>query len=140
MNPTAAFSPASPSGIVATLTSAYDVHRSSFLRLEGTDAYAEMDPAFGYHGTKLRFGKLGEDKKETEIHPTLPDKDQFALELDHFSECITTNRQPRTPGEEGLQGQRIMEAIYNSAGTGKSVRIAQLTMPIRGPELPPMES
>ena len=136
-----------PSGMIATLTTAYDVHHSSFLRMEGTEAMAEMDPAFGYHGAKLRFSKLGEadsfglpgnstdpkERKEVEFHPELPDKDQFAIEMDHFSQCVMNNRQPRTPGEEGLQDQRIMDAIYKSAATGRAVRIPQPTGPTRGP-------
>lgn len=129
-----------PSGMVATLTSAYDVHRSAFLRLEGTDAFSEMDPAFGYHGSKLRFKRLGDGEKDTVIEPSLEDKDQFALEMDHFAECVMTDRQPRTPGEEGLQDQRIIEAVYKSAATGKSVRIAPPSGPTRGPELTPMNS
>ncbi|WP_419805497.1 Gfo/Idh/MocA family protein [Terriglobus sp.] len=136
-----------PSGMVATLTCAYDVHHSSFLRMEGTEAMAEMDPAFGYHGAKLRFSKLGEadcfgiagtsgdpkERKEVEFHPEMPDKDQFALEMDHFSQCVMNNRQPRTPGEEGLQDQRIMDAIYKSAATGHTVRIPPPNGPTRGP-------
>ena len=138
-----------PSGMVATLTTAYDVHHSSFLRMEGTEAMAEMDPAFGYHGARLRFSKLGDadsfglpgtsgtpqQRKDVTIEPDLPDKDQFALEMDHFSQCVLNNRQPRTPGEEGLQDQRVMDAIYKSAATGKAVRIPPPPGPTRGPML-----
>lgn len=136
-----------PSGMVATLVTAYDVHHSSFLRLEGTEGTAEMDPAFGYHGAKLRFQKLGDasgfglpgndgpqnQRKDVTFQPDLPDKDQFALEMDHFSECVLQNRQPRTPGEEGLQDQRIMEAIYRSAASGRTVRLTPPSSPTRGP-------
>ena len=136
-----------PSGMVATLTTGYDVHHSSFLRFEGTEAMAEMDPAFGYHGSKLRFSKLGEadsfglpgnggdpkQRKDVTFEPQLPDKDQFALEMDHFSQCVTNNTEPRTPGEEGLQDQRIIDAIYKAASTGRSVRIAPPAGPTRGP-------
>ena len=128
-----------PSGVVATCTTAYDVHRSTFLRLEGTDAWAEMDPAFGYHGSKLRFGRLGPDRKDEEVQPSLPDKDQFAIEMDHMADCVLQNRQPRTPGEEGLQDQRIIEAIYKSAATGRTVRLQPPPTPTRGPDLPPMQ-
>ena len=128
-----------PSGFVATCTTAYDVHRSTFLRLEGSEAWGEMSPAFGYHGSKLRFSRLDERQKEEVLEPQVPDKDQFATEMDHFAECVRTGREPRTPGEEGLQDQRVVEAIYKSAATGKAVRIAAPARPTRGPELPPME-
>ena len=42
-----------PSGYIATCTTSYDVHKSAFLRMEGTEAWAELSPAFGYHGNKL---------------------------------------------------------------------------------------
>ncbi len=128
-----------PSGMTATFTSSYDVHRSTFFRMEGVDAFGEMDPAFGYHGTKLRFSKL-EDGKEVEMQPSIEDKDQFALEMDHMALCVMNNQQPHTPGEEGLQDQRIIEAIYKSAATGRSVKVQPPSGPTRGPALPLMES
>ena len=53
------------------------------------------------------------------MHP----KNQFALEMDHFGECVQENITPYTPGEEGLQDHRLMAAIYESANTGKPVRL-----------------
>ena len=50
-------------------------------------------------------------------------KNQFALEMDHFSRCIQENLRPRTPGEEGLQDQVLMEAIYEAARTGAPVKV-----------------
>ena len=52
------------------------------------------------------------------------EKSQFARELDHFSTCIQQDKDPHTPGEEGLQDQRIMEALYRSAREGKPVKLA----------------
>ena len=128
-----------PSGFIATCTTAYDVHRSTFLRMEGSEAWGEMSPAFGYHGSKLKFARLDAMNKDETVEPSIPDKDQFALEMDHFAECVRTGKTPRTPGEEGLQDQRVIEAIYKSAATGKAVRLPQ-PAPTRGDELPPMEA
>lgn len=111
-----------PNGYVATCTTSYDVHKSQFFRLEGTDAWAELSPAFAYHGNKLRWSKL-EGEHEIECTPDIPEKDQFALEMDHFCECIVEGREPKTPGEEGLRDHRIMEAIYESARTGRVVKL-----------------
>ena len=127
-----------PSGMTATFTSGYDVHRSAFLRLEGTDGFAEMDPAFGYHGSKLRFTKLM-DGKDTELHPSIQEKDQFALEMDHMAVCVLQNQRPHTGGEEGLQDQKIIEAIYRSAREGRSVSIGAPTGSTRLGVLPPLE-
>ncbi len=124
-----------PSGLTAVFNSAYEAHKSQYLRVEGTDAWAELNPAFAYHGIKMRYSFYNQDLKQEIAHePQLEEKDQFAAEMDHFALCIQKNRRPHTPGEEGLQDQRITDAIYESARTGKAVRIAPLAGPTRGPE------
>jgi predicted dehydrogenase len=56
--------------------------------------------------------------------------------MDHFSECVLSNKQPFTPGEEGLQDHKIMEAIYQSARDGRPVKLASVSKKdaFRGPE------
>jgi len=51
-----------------------------------------------------------------------------------MSPCVISNATPHTPGEEGLQDQRIMEAIYESARTGGAVKVAMPKGVWRGPE------
>lgn len=63
----------------------------------------------------------------------LPQKNQFALEIDHFAECVLENKEPFSPGEEGLQDHRIMEKIYEAARTGKTVK---LSADIRNAKIP----
>ncbi len=121
-----------PSGYVASLNSGYGAHRTQFMRLEGDRQWAEMSPSFGYTGLKLRVNRV-EDGHNTLVEPSVEEKDQFALEMDHFSLCIQQNLQPHTPGEEGLQDQRITDAIYESARTGKTVRVPPPPGPTRGP-------
>ncbi len=41
----------------------------------------------------------------------------------YFSDCILKNREPEPSGEEGMQDVRIVEALYESAETGKAVGI-----------------
>lgn len=127
------FSMQFPSGYFTTCTTSYDVHKSQIYRIEGTEAWAELSPAYAYHGSQLKYSKL-EDGKDTASEPQIGDKDQFALEMDHFAECILTNRQPHTPGEEGLQDHRVMEAIYEAARTGRTVKVPQPPSTTRGPE------
>jgi predicted dehydrogenase len=43
--------------------------------------------------------------------------------MDHFAECVLNDREPLTPGEEGLKDLRIMMAIYEAARTGRTVRL-----------------
>ncbi len=109
-----------PSGLIASCSTSYDVHESQFLRIEGNQAWAELSPAFAYHSNKLRYSKL-QGGMETEIAPQIEEKNQFALEMDHFAKCILEKKEPHTPGEEGLRDHVIMEAIYQAAHSRKSV-------------------
>ena len=126
-----------PSGLIATCTTGYGVHRTQFLRVEGDKAWAELSPAFAYTGLKLKTNKT-EDGHNVLSEPSIEEKDQFALEMDHMALCVQKNLQPHTPGEEGLHDQRILDALYESARTGKAVKIAPPPAPTRGPD--PQES
>jgi predicted dehydrogenase len=121
-----------PSGYMATCTTSYAAHKSQMFRLNGAIAWAEMNPAYAYHGLKLKLTRLVEGKDQaSDIQ--IEEKNQFAAEVDHFAQCIKQNKEVHTPGEEGLQDHRIMDAIYESARTHRPVT---LTPPARtrGPE------
>jgi predicted dehydrogenase len=56
----------------------------------------------------------------------LPAVNQFAAELDDFALCIKNNKPSKVSGEEGLRDVKIMMAIYESARTGKPVKLANI--------------
>ena len=127
-----------PSGLIAMCNAAYNVHRSTMMRWECDEAFAEMSPAFGYRGSKLKYSTLtgtGKHRKDTLFELMLPEKNQFSLEMDHFATCIRNQETPHTPGEEGLADQRIIDAIYRAAASGDSVSLTPSSQ-TRGPELP----
>jgi predicted dehydrogenase len=51
-----------PSGFTATGMASYAGHESRFYRVQGPQGWAEMNPAFGYNGLRLRHGMLVEGK------------------------------------------------------------------------------
>jgi predicted dehydrogenase len=110
-----------PSGTLATCATSYNAARSNHLSVHGDRAWLSMDPAFAYQGLSLEV--VSSHKRES---PIMDEQDQFALEIDHFSDCVLQQRQPFTPGEEGLQDQRIMAAIYRSAREGKPVGLERI--------------
>lgn len=123
-----------PSGLHATCHSSYGAHKSQMLRLMGSDAWAELDPAYAYEGLRLRYAQRSSDR-DVVTEPQIQQKDQFALELDHMAICVRSNRSPYSTGEDGLQDQTILEAIYTSAREGgKTVRLVQPASPVRGVE------
>ena len=126
-----------PSGLLASCNSGYAAHRSSFARMEGSDGWVQLSPSFGYNGLKLLYNKLL-DAHVTDIQPTVGEKDQFALEMDHMALCVMRDQQPHTPGEEGLQDMKIIEAIYESSRTHRPVKLPSPAANTRG--LEPEES
>ena len=109
-----------PSGVVATGSSGYSFYNNRQIRCMAADGWFGLDPAFAYNGLAMHIGhKAGmADAREQRGWPP---KNQFATEMDHFAEAIRANREPHTPGEEGLQDQRITAAIYEAAESGKVV-------------------
>ena len=111
-----------PSGVVASCTSGYSFHASRQLRMLGTEAWAQLDPAFDYANLALQIGRKAGQASGVEVR-RFPPENQFALEMDHFAEAIRANRAPHTPGEEGLQDMVLIEAIYQSAAAGHPITL-----------------
>lgn len=107
-----------PSGILANCSSSYGYFHQSHYRVMGTKGRLEMDPATWYNGNRMwieRDGKI----EQIEIS----EKDHFAAEMDHMSDSVMQNKEPLTPGEEGLRDLTIIEAVYESAKSGKTVKL-----------------
>ena len=116
-----------PSGTVVNAASSYSIHDSRRYRcLADRGGWFGLDPAFAYRGLQIEVSEVRDEKPWLE-HPSIPEKNQFALEMDHFSECLLYNREPYTPGEEGLQDQKLMEAIYRSAKEKKVIPVERIT-------------
>src|ERR1700684_1293909 len=107
-----------PSGILANCSSSYGYDSQNRYRVVGTDGWVELEPATVYSGLRMRVHK---NNLLEEVQ--LPVKDHFALEMDHMSECVMENREPLTPGEEGLRDLTIMMKIYEAAKTGGTVKL-----------------
>ena len=88
-------------------------------RIVGTKGQLHVDPAYEY-AEGLGY-ELTVDGKTT--RKRIGKRDQFAPELLYFSDCILKDREPEPSGEEGLQDVRIVQALYESAETGKAVAI-----------------
>jgi predicted dehydrogenase len=99
-----------PSGTLASCASSYGLHESRRYRVYGETGWLGMDPAFSYQDLRTEMSQA-HGEIEYRGHLKLASKNQFALEMDHFGECVQANKTPYTPGEEGLQDHRLMEAI-----------------------------
>ncbi len=103
-----------PSGILASCGSSYGQNGPGFLNINGDRGMLQMSPAFNYDGLHLH-GQAGR-RQIDEVSPSRSPY-QFAIEADHFADCVRNGTEPRSPGEEGLKDMLAIEAIYKAAGT-----------------------
>lgn len=107
-----------PSGAVSQLATSYDSLGANFVHARGATGALIMDPATNYSGQKMVLeGDASREFKSGD--PTV----QFARQIDHFVDAIRDGTRIRTPGEMGLRDLRLIEAIYASAATGRTMRL-----------------
>ena len=96
-------------------------------RIVGTKGDLHADPAYEY-AEGLEY-TLTVDGKTT--RKAFPKRDQFGPQLLYFSDCILNHREPEPSGEEGLQDVRMVEALYQSAKSGRPVTTRPFTKTVR---------
>jgi predicted dehydrogenase len=112
---------------VATFITSFNAADVGAYRIVGTKGELHADPAYEY-AEGLEF-TLTVDGKST--GKKVGKRDQFAAELLYFSDCIIKDRSPEPSGEEGLQDVRIVQALYESAKSGRPVKIPRFKKPQR---------
>jgi len=113
-----------PEQRLAVFTCSFGASDVSRYTVVGSKGSLRADPAYEYaEGIRLEV-TVGEKTKVR----TFPKRDQFAAELMYFSDCILRCKEPEPSGFEGLADIRIIEAIYESVRTRR-------TVPIRGVRL-----
>jgi len=108
-----------PSGVLAHVSCGFNGAGSKRYRVACSDGWFQLEPAYGYGGLKIQTMKGNQKGEITD----LPDVNHFAAEMDHLSACIRDNKQPDTPGEEGLADMKIMTAILKAVETGQKVKV-----------------
>ncbi|MBM6595918.1 Gfo/Idh/MocA family protein [Microvirga pudoricolor] len=115
---TVAFQLRFPSGTLANLSSSYSTAPVKRIQVFGSKASLTLDPATEYYKHQM-IVKTEMEERRVQI----PEANQFAAEMDHFSKAIMENREPKTPGEEGLRDVRILQAVYRSAREGQPISL-----------------
>jgi predicted dehydrogenase len=104
---------------IAAFITSFNAADIASYHIVGTKGKLEVDPAYEYaEGLAYKLTVGGKTKQKR-----IGKRDQFAAELLYFSDCIVKNRTPEPSGEEGLQDVRIVQALYESAESGKAVQI-----------------
>jgi predicted dehydrogenase len=101
-----------PGGALASCTCTYGSLMTGYFRVRGARGTITMEPAFNYD--KLHLSAQFEGEQPLDFAPDDPDPMHFLREADHMADCILQNKQPKTPGQEGLRDMELMTWIYRS--------------------------
>jgi predicted dehydrogenase len=112
-----------PDGLVCQGTSSYSSTAASFLQVQGDQGWAALNPAFAFEEERRLFGKI----RGRWFERTFKVIDEFALELNAFTESIHRGRDPEPDGMEGARDMATIEAIYRSTQENRTIPIPRLT-------------
>jgi predicted dehydrogenase len=108
---------------LATFVTSFNADDVAAYRIVGTKGQLHVNPAYEYaEGLAYELTVNGKTTRRR-----IGKRDQFAPELVYFSDCILKNRDPEPSGEDGMQDVRIVQALYESAETGKVVQVPRFT-------------
>jgi predicted dehydrogenase len=108
-----------PDERLASFTTSFGASDISAYQVIGTVGHLRVDPAYEFAAAlKHQLTIKGKTRAQT-----FPKRDQFAPELIYFSDCIINHKEPEPSGKEGLADVRVINALYQSASTGKPVRL-----------------
>lgn len=107
-----------------TFTASFASSPISEMRIIGTEGDLRVENAFDYTESIRHVLTRGERTERQ----TFARRDQFAAELVYFSACTRNEREPEPSGREGLADVRIIEALYESADSGRPVRLPPYTL------------
>ncbi|HYH95161.1 Gfo/Idh/MocA family oxidoreductase [Hyalangium sp.] len=116
-----------PEGKLATFTVSFGAEAVATYQLVGTEGTLKVDNAYEYKG-EIRWELTSEGKTRK---GKVTQRDQIAPELLAFSDCILEGQEPEPSGWEGLADVRIITALYESARTGRSVKLEPFEKPQR---------
>ena len=108
-----------PGERIASFTCSFGAADVSQYTLVGSKGVLHSNPAYEYAVAIQHQLIIGEKTTRKKF----PKRDQFAAELIYFSDCILKNKEPEPSGYEGLADVQIVEAIYESIRTRRTVRL-----------------
>jgi len=107
---------------MAIFTCSFGSAGIGYYSLVGSKGHLRMDNAYEYRRDSKCVVTIEGERSERVFKAG----DQFAAELAYFSDCILNNRAPEPSGREGLADVRVINAIYASAKTRRSVKLERI--------------
>ncbi len=103
-----------PGGALASCLSTYSLNNLDKFFLDGTEGFAELQPATGYGPIQGRTNK-GELNQPVVTHQT--------VQMDEMAQIILAGKKPEVAvdGAEAVKDLKIIDAIYEAVKTGNKV-------------------
>lgn len=108
-----------PGEKLATIVTSFGSTSTDRYQVVGSKGEIKLEKAYTYIAEKTI--ELTVNGKKREI--CFEERDQFAAEFDYFSGCILENKGVEPSGKEGLADVRIIEAVFESARSGKRIEL-----------------
>jgi len=93
------------------------------LIVKGTEGSVKANIRFPYFKWRSEATIYFRDRNEYVTKP-FPCRDMYFEELKYFVSCITSGRDPKPNGYDGLKAQELIYAIHKSAKTGKKIDLS----------------
>ena len=110
-----------PGSATASCTASYETQADDRFRVIGTEGQASLNPAFN---SEIR-PTLAVERDEERVEYTGEFVNEVAEEFDYFAHCVLTDTTPEPDGRDSVADMEAVEAIYESAKTGRKVEVEE---------------
>ena len=110
-------------GAIGNITTNMEQPFRCYITVDGSKGRIEIPGMFDDSGPIIIKRGDGRNGRQEEIIAT-PSPNRFSVQFDEFSECVLTGKKPEFPAEDGLRNTSVVEALYKSANTGRSVDLS----------------
>ena len=107
-----------PGERLATFVCSFGASDRVDIDIVGTKGNVRLESAYRYTDDMRQITQIG-GRITTRHYPV---HDQFAPQLEYFTNCILNDKEPEPSGLEGLIDAAIIEALLRSGRSGKTVR------------------
>jgi predicted dehydrogenase len=90
-------------------------NRTAVITLHGTEAHAWSEA----DGTQLFLARRGQERAPVPLTAI----DPVVEELAEFAQCVRAGKEPEVGGEEASENIAVLEAIVESAQSGRAVHL-----------------
>ncbi|WP_181686227.1 Gfo/Idh/MocA family protein [Halorhabdus salina] len=109
------------SGVTARIHSGFDTQLTESYRVDAVDGWLRATDVFGAEpDQRVSIEYESDGRRVTEAFEPV---DPYQREVEHFAEAIERGETPRIDAEESVRNMRVIDALAESADSGKPVSI-----------------